>query len=219
MLYISANVGDYYTEKWLSWNPSAWFMSFSLPLCLYPIRITQNYSSDISMADQDTYITPIHTGAPLKLLVLPSGCWCSAEQSESILTRGTVRKINSVSSSSVQQKLGAHLEVGCISPIVSVILIFGSEKIYKMVSWMLRSIPSWLQLKIGYFLGEYWTVDNLRHLFLWDVMFCFWWVINFETSQGNCDGSVLPSSCSATDILRLWARQEASWKAWRSREL
>lgn len=36
--------------------------------------------------------------------------------------------------------------------------------------------------------------------------------INFKTSQWNCYGNVFPSSCSATDILMLSARQQGSWQ-------
>lgn len=40
--------------------------------------------------------------------------------------------------------------------------------------------------------------------------------INLETSQCNCCGNVLPSSCAATATRKLWAGQEESWQgdAW-----
>lgn len=83
MPYISASMGDCYTEKWLSWNPGAWFM-FSPYLSVYmPILVLGII--EMTLACQ----ARTHTSHPL-ILVLPSSCRCSAEQSESILTRGIV---------------------------------------------------------------------------------------------------------------------------------
>lgn len=42
--------------------------------------------------------------------------------------------------------------------------------------------------------------------------------INFETQQWNCYGNARVSSCSATEILMLWAKQEASWQEDKSDE-